>query len=56
VVVIEIQQAEVIGNGITSTAANTTHVNCLHISNIPTSSVGLAPGTVWSNGGVLNIA
>jgi hypothetical protein len=45
----------IIGNGITSTAANTTHVNCLHFSNIPTSSAGLAPGTVWNNGGVLNI-
>jgi hypothetical protein len=46
----------IVGSGICSTAANTTHVNCLHFSNIPTSSAGLAPGTVWSNGGVLNIA
>ena len=46
----------IVGQGITSTATNTTHVNCLHFSNIPTSSAGLAPGTVWSNGGVLNIA
>jgi hypothetical protein len=45
----------IIGNDITSTAANTTHVNCLHISNIPTSSAGLAPGTVWRNGTVLEI-
>jgi hypothetical protein len=46
----------IVGSGICSTAANTTHVNCLHFSNIPTSSAGLAPGTVWNNGGVLNIA
>jgi hypothetical protein len=46
----------IVGNGITSTAANTTHLNCLHLSSLPTSSAGLAPGTVWNNSGVLNIA
>ena len=38
------------GNGIMSTATNTPHM-----SNIPTSAAGLAPGTIWNNGGVLNI-
>ena len=46
----------IVGSGIFSTAANTTHVNCLHFSNIPTSSAGLAPGTVWSDSGMLCIA
>lgn len=45
----------IVGSGICTTATNTTHVNCLHISNIPTSSVGLAPGTVWSDSGKLCI-
>jgi hypothetical protein len=45
----------IVGSGILSTAANTTHVNCLHFSNIPTSSAGLAPGTVWSDSGMLCI-
>jgi hypothetical protein len=31
-------------------------MNCLHLSSLPTSAAGLAPGTVWNNGGVLNIA
>jgi hypothetical protein len=46
----------IVGSGICSTAANTTHVNCLHFSNIPTSSAGLALGTVWSDSGTLKIA
>ena len=45
----------IVGSGICSTAANTTHVNCLHFSNIPTSSAGLAPGTVYSDSCVLKI-
>jgi hypothetical protein len=45
----------IIGNGITSTAANTTHMNCLHLSSLPTSAAGLAPGTVWNDSGTLKI-
>jgi hypothetical protein len=45
----------IIGSGICSTASNTTHINCLHFSNIPTSSAGLAPGTVYSDSCVLKI-
>ena len=48
--------AHVIGCGILSTANNTLHVNCLHFSSIPTSAVGLAPGTVWNDSGTLKIA
>jgi hypothetical protein len=48
--------AHVIGTGISSTADNTLHVNCLHFSSIPTSAVGLAPGTVWNDSGTLKIA
>lgn len=47
--------AHVIGCGISSTADNTLHVNCLHFSNIPTSSAGLATGMVWSDSGTLKI-
>jgi len=39
----------------TATAALTTHVEKLAIMSIPTSSAGLATGTVWRNGTVLNI-
>jgi hypothetical protein len=45
----------IVGSGLFSTAANTTHVNCLHFSNIPTSPAGLAPGTVYSDSCVLKI-
>jgi hypothetical protein len=47
--------AHVIGCGISSTADNTLHINCLHFSNIPTSSAGLATGMVWSDFGKLCI-
>jgi hypothetical protein len=46
----------IVGSGISSTANNTLHINCLHFSNIPTSSAGLAPGTVWNDTGTLKIA
>jgi hypothetical protein len=48
--------AHVIGSGISSTADDTLHINSLHFSNIPTSAVGLAPGTVWNDSGTLKIA
>jgi hypothetical protein len=47
--------AMIIGSCITAIATCTTHVNCLAIMNIPTSSAGLCPGMVWRNGNVLNI-
>ena len=43
------------GNNISTVAQCTLHVNCLHFSNIPTSSAGLAAGTVWSDSGMLCI-
>jgi hypothetical protein len=45
----------IVGSCITAIATCTTHVNCLAIMNIPTSSAGLCPGMVWKNGNVLNI-
>lgn len=45
----------IIGSGICSTSSCTTHVNCLHFSSIPTSSAGLAPGSVYSDSCVLKI-
>jgi hypothetical protein len=47
--------SHIIGSCITSIYTCTTHVNCLAIMNIATSSVGLCPGMVWSDGGTLKI-
>jgi hypothetical protein len=47
--------AGIYGCGITSALDCAWHVNRLVIANVPTSSVGLPAGAVWSNGGVLNI-
>ena len=45
----------IIGIGITASAANTTHVNNLLITDISTVSSGLPMGTVWNNAGNLEI-
>lgn len=45
----------IVGVNISSQADCTLHINCLHFSNIPTSAVGLAPGTVWNDSGMLCI-
>ena len=45
----------ILGTNIKTSADCTTYVNCLNINNIPTSSAGLPPGSVWSNGGILTI-
>jgi hypothetical protein len=45
----------IVGTGITADRICSTFVNNLSIKNIPTSSAGLPAGSVWSNGGVLNI-
>jgi hypothetical protein len=47
--------AMIIGSCITADRACTTFVNNLSIKNIPTSSAGLPPGSIWSDGGTLKI-
>jgi len=47
--------SHIIGSNITSNRINTTFVQNLSITTIPTASAGLPSGSVWSNGGVLNI-
>lgn len=48
-------KSHVLGNDITSDRDCATFVNNLSIKSIPTSSAGLPSGSVWNNGGVLNI-
>lgn len=43
------------GNGITADRGNTLFANNLSLKNLPTSAAGLPAGSVWNNGGVLNI-
>jgi hypothetical protein len=43
------------GSNITADQTNCTFVSKLSIKSIPTSAAGLPSGSVWSNGGVLNI-
>jgi hypothetical protein len=45
----------IVGSCITAIATCTTHVNCLAIMDIPTSSSGLCAGMVYSDGGTLKI-
>jgi hypothetical protein len=45
----------IVGSCITADRVCTTFVNNLSIMNIPTSSVGLPTGSVWSNVGILTI-
>ena len=45
----------IIGNGITSNRDLTTFVNNLSIVDIPSSSKGLPPGSVYQDGGFLKI-
>jgi hypothetical protein len=45
----------IVGFGITADMCNTTFVNCLSIKNIPTSSLGLCNGMVFSCAGILRI-
>jgi len=45
----------IVGTQITTDRVCTTFVNNLSIKNVPTSAAGLPAGSVWSNGGVLNI-
>jgi hypothetical protein len=47
--------AMIVGSCITAIADCTTHVNCLAIMNIPTSSAGLSAGMVWNDNGTLKI-
>ena len=47
--------AMIIGSTITASLSNATHVNRLLITDIPIVSSGLPSGTVWSNGGILEI-
>ena len=47
--------AMIVGQNITADRANCTFVNNLSIKSIPTSAAGLPAGSVWNNGGVLNI-
>lgn len=49
------QKSFIVGSEITTDRACTTFVNNLSIKNIPTSAAGLPAGSVWNNGGVLNI-
>ncbi len=48
-------KSHILGNNITSDRDCTTFVNNLSIKSIPVSSAGLPAGSVWNNGGVLNI-
>ena len=45
----------IVGSDISADRECATFVNNLSIKNIPTSSAGLPSGSVWNNGGVLNI-
>jgi hypothetical protein len=47
--------SHILGSYITSDRADTTFVQNLSIKSIPTSAAGLPSGSVWSNGGILNI-
>lgn len=47
--------AHIVGSNITADRSDTTFVENLSIKSIPTSSVGLPSGSIWSNNGVLNI-
>jgi hypothetical protein len=47
--------SHIIGSNITSDRADTTFIENLSIKSIPLSAAGLPSGSVWSNGGVLNI-
>ena len=48
-------KAMIVGSNITADRTNCTFVSNLSIKSIPTSSAGLPAGSVWNNGGVLNI-
>jgi hypothetical protein len=48
-------QVMIVGNNITANNSNTTFVNQLSIMSIPTSSVGLPTGAVYSDSCVLKI-
>jgi hypothetical protein len=45
----------ILGSDITANRSCTAFVNNLSIMNIPTSSAGLPPGSIWSDGGTLKI-
>jgi hypothetical protein len=47
--------AYIIGNNICAVSDCTLHANCLWLGSLPTSAAGLPAGSVWNNGGVLNI-
>lgn len=47
--------SHILGSYIISDRADTTFVQNLSIKSIPTSAAGLPSGSVWSNGGILNI-
>jgi len=44
------------GTSLTSTAAETVHVQRLHISNLPTAATGLTAGTLWNSSGTVRVA
>lgn len=44
------------GGGCTDAVSNTVYLNCLRIMQAPVSSVGLAPGTLWNDGGIAKFA
>ena len=35
------------GTGVTAISANTAYATCLVLSNLPSLSTGLGPGTIW---------
>ena len=48
-------KAMIVGSNITADRTDCTFVSNLSIKSIPTSATGLPAGSVWNNGGVLNI-
>ena len=44
------------GSGLVSTAAETVHVQRLHISSLPTAATGLTAGTLWNDSGTVKVA
>jgi len=51
----ELKNTHIIGSDIEADREDTTFVNNLSITNIPTTNKNLPKGSIWSNNGVLNI-